>query len=322
MLLAYAISHYLFPGYSNNQKAKILHSSTIFVFIFSLIVYQIVLQFIPISGVRILGYAANIPVNEVVALTNQKRIENGLDALKYNELLSHAAQAKGKDMLEKDYWAHVAPDGTSPWKFFIDAGYKYRFAGENLARDFSNAQSAVDAWMASPSHRDNLLSPKYKEVGIAVVEGDMNGVETTIVVQLFGTSYADTVPVVPVASAKTSAVGQPVVTTAPTPTFQPTPTPTKAPSYLAFSESPAETVSVGGGVVGTNSKAKVLISPFNTTKNISILTVMSLLSIMVIDAIITHKRKVTRIGGRTFAHLAFLGMIVAIALIAKAGAIL
>lgn len=133
------------------------------------------MQAFPLFGVRILGYAANISSTEIVSLTNQKRTEAGVSSLIYNLQLEQAARQKGQDMIENDYWAHVAPDGTEPWVFFVDAGYKYRYAGENLARDFSNPQDAINAWMASPSHKDNLLSDKYKEIGIAVVEGDLGG---------------------------------------------------------------------------------------------------------------------------------------------------
>jgi hypothetical protein len=322
MSINYVISHYFFPGISNNQKAKILHNTSMFVFIFILIAYQIALQFVPVSGVKILGYAADISVNEVVNLTNQKRTESDLEPLEYNDVLASAAYAKGNDMLEKDYWAHIAPDGTEPWKFFIDAGYSYRFAGENLARDFSNAPSAVDAWMASPSHRDNMLSSKYQEVGIAVVEGDMEGVDTTIIVQLFGTSYSEVLPSVPVASAETvntentNQVVQ-VPTSMPSPTVIPTPTST---SLVASAGNVVEPPT--GVLEGFKQNGRVLISPFSTTKGLSIATVFLLLSVLIVDTIITHRRKVSRIGGRTFAHLAFLGMILAIAMIAKAGSIL
>jgi hypothetical protein len=320
MSLNYVISHFIFPGYSNNHKAKLLHSTTIFVYISILILYQVALQFIPLSGAKILGYAANIPVNEVVTLTNEKRTENGLTPLQFNDKLASAAYAKGEDMLERDYWAHVAPDGTEPWKFFVDAGYNYRFAGENLARDFSNAATAVNAWMASPSHRENLLSSKYQEVGIAVVEGDMAGVDTTIIVQLFGTSYSGKLPTVPIASAKSdeTIIIEPTSAITISPTQAPVPSPT---TVTAVSVN--ETLSPPSSPIAQQlTKTQILISPFTTTRNISIITVIMLLSVLVIDAVVTHKRKVPRIGGRTFAHLAFLGMILAIALIIRSGNIL
>ena len=211
-------------------------------------------------------------------------------------------------MLTQDYWAHVAPDGTQPWKFFTDSGYIYRFAGENLARDFSDPGSAISAWMASPSHRENLLSSKYKDTGVAVVEGDLNGVETTLIVQLFGSPYTDTTPALPVASAN---VGNSVT---PTPYLEPTLIP-----QVAQAETQEEQVTPSGDV---SVKPRVMISPFSTTKGMSLVTVGLLLFVLIVDGLIIANKKITRIGGRTVAHLAFLGMVLIIIIIAQAGEIL
>ena len=136
--------HFLLPRESNNHKAKILHSSSLLVLASFLVLFQIVLNLLPKLNPSILGYASNISPSEVVRLTNEKRAAAGLSALSLNQELSAAAYTKGQDMIAKDYWAHIAPDGTEPWKFFKDFGYKYRYAGENLARDFSNANDAVN----------------------------------------------------------------------------------------------------------------------------------------------------------------------------------
>lgn len=293
------LAHLFFPRESNNHKAKILHPSGLVIVTFALIFYQAFLTFLPQVGPRVLGYAANISPDEVIRLTNEKRVAAGLAPLQINPTLSQAAQAKGVDMINKDYWAHVSPDGLTPWKFFVDFGYKYRYAGENLARDFSNASSAVDAWMASSSHRENMLSSKYKEIGIGVVEGDLAGVDTTIIVQFFGSTYADIVPA-PVAK----------LTPTPAPVVLATPQPTVAPLAVSFLTPTPTPIS------------RVLISPFSSTKGISLATVGLLLGVLVVDGIVTSRRRIVRIGGRTFAHLAFLGMILAIALILKAGQII
>jgi hypothetical protein len=295
------LRHFFIPHESNNQKAKLLHSSSLSLLIVFLLLCQIVLTNIPKLGPKVLGYAANISPEEVVRLTNEKRIQAGLSPLELNQTLSQAAQAKGTDMLNKGYWAHVAPDGTTPWKFFTDVGYKYRYAGENLARDFSDPSSAVEAWMASLSHRENLLSPKYKEIGVAVVEGNLAGVDTTLIVQFFGSKYSDTLPAVPVAQAKTSQ-NLPVN---PTPFVQPVTSTLPSTSQLGKETSP-----------------KILISPFGTTKTISLSLVGILLVVLAIDGVIIAKRRIVRVGGRTFAHLAFLGMILAVAFILKVGRVI
>jgi len=310
MFLAYTLAHYFFPRHSNNHKAKILHNSTLFLVILSLITYQVVLQVLPLSGLKILGYAANIPPSSIVDLTNQKRAEVGLASLGFDPVLSAAAKAKGEDMLAQDYWAHVAPDGTEPWAFFTDFGYKYRFAGENLARDFSDPESVVEAWMASPSHRSNLLSPKYQEIGIAVLEGDIAGVDTTLVVQFFGTSAVDTTPQLPIARAETNILPPPLPTT-----VVPQPEVAEAQSELG------EIITTAPVAARINTK-NILISPFDTTKGASLMTIGLLLVILVVDGLVVSSKKITRIGGRTFAHLAFLGMILMIVIVARAGLIL
>ena len=60
-------------------------------------------------------------------------------------------------------------------------------AGENLAKDFYDTEGLLKAWMNSPTHRENIINPKYQEIGIGVVNGILGGVKTTLVVQHFGT---------------------------------------------------------------------------------------------------------------------------------------
>lgn len=181
------LKHLFIPHESNNQKAKILHTSSIFTLTIILILFQVGLNFIPQKFPSVLGYSSNISPSEVIRLTNQERKSRGLSSLNESKTLSQAALAKGQDMLAKGYWAHFAPDGTTPWSFFSKFGYKYKYAGENLARDFANPNDAVTAWMNSKTHKDNILNPNYTEIGIGVVEGGLNGIDTTIIVQFFGT---------------------------------------------------------------------------------------------------------------------------------------
>ena len=294
--------HLFIPRQSNNHKAKILHSSSLIVIASFFVVFQALINFLPRFGPNILGYASQISPDEVTRLTNQKRAEAGLSALTYNQTLAGAAYTKGRDMIDRDYWAHTAPDGTQPWKFFTDFGYRYKYAGENLARDFSSAQATVDAWMNSPTHRDNILNSKYKEIGIGVTEGDLAGIDTTIVVQFFGATYQDKVsePVAQVQQVKT-----------PVPTLAPTivPVTTNLPQVQAEITSPQP-------------NQQVLISPFNTTRFASIAVVLLLLFVFVLDAFLVSRRRIIRVAGRTFAHVAFLGMILTVILILRSGKIL
>ncbi|MCR4325926.1 MAG: CAP domain-containing protein [Patescibacteria group bacterium] len=122
----------------------------------------------------------------LVQLSNADRAQNGLGELTVNPVLVAAAQAKANDMAEKGYFAHVSPEGLDPWFWFKQVGYRFEYAGENLAVDFSDSGDVNAAWMNSPTHRDNILDPHYTEVGIATAQGMYKGRTTTFVVQVFG----------------------------------------------------------------------------------------------------------------------------------------
>lgn len=131
-------------------------------------------------------WAAILPAL-VATLTNDARSEGNLGALKTNELLTKAAQAKAEDMAKKSYFAHISPDGTTPWYWMIREGYLFRYAGENLAVNFEESNDVVDAWLASPSHRLNIMKPQYEEIGIGMATGTYMGETAVFVVQMFGT---------------------------------------------------------------------------------------------------------------------------------------
>src|SRR4030043_1206649 len=156
--------HLFVPHHSNNCKAKILHPSALAVLVGFFLFYQFVLNFYLLVSPSVLGFASNITPERVVEMTNQKRAEQGLSPLTINGQLNEAAQRKAGDMFAFNYWSHVSPSGRNPWSFFQEAGYRYLYAGENLARDFSEPKSVVDAWMDFPSHRDILLIAGFEEI--------------------------------------------------------------------------------------------------------------------------------------------------------------
>jgi hypothetical protein len=88
-------------------------------------------------------------------------------------------------MFSQNYWDHTSPSGTQPWTFFEENNYSYVYAGENLAKGYTDSESTVKAWMESPSHKENILSSRYSEIGVAVGTGNINGKPTTLVVQMF-----------------------------------------------------------------------------------------------------------------------------------------
>ena len=131
--------------------------------------------------------AGEISADNVIKLVNKERISQGLGTLMENSTLNAAARDKAQDMIKNDYFAHTSPSGTSPWYWFEKSGYDYKYAGENLAINFSSAEEQHKAWMKSATHRKNILNPAYREIGVAVAKGKIDGSSTTLVVQLFGT---------------------------------------------------------------------------------------------------------------------------------------
>jgi hypothetical protein len=138
--------------------------------------------------------AAAMSSSALITLTNQQRVAAGLQSLNVNSELTASATAKAQDMLARNYWAHFAPDGTSPWHFISGSGYSYTHAGENLAMDFATDDAVMTGWMNSPTHRANVLDPDYRDIGIAVVQGTLLGEQTTLVVAHYGTPTEQTTP--------------------------------------------------------------------------------------------------------------------------------
>jgi len=125
--------------------------------------------------------------SQIVAAVNKYRLENKLPALLLDEKLEKASQDKAKNMIEHNYFSHISPKDGVRWSVFIQqSDYPYIEAGENLANGYSSVDEVVTAWLNSPSHKENILTPEYKDTGVAVQTGFLDGKPTIFVVQLFG----------------------------------------------------------------------------------------------------------------------------------------
>lgn len=155
----------------------------------------------------VLGVKANVTAAELLRDTNAERVKQNEKPLRYDEQLSSAAFLKAQDMFQQQYWAHTAPDGTTPWQWFSKAGYNYAYAGENLAKNFTTTTATVSAWMASTHHRENILNPNYADVGFAVVDGVLDGKQTTLIVALYGSPASGVAGATTTATAAEGSVG-------------------------------------------------------------------------------------------------------------------
>lgn len=151
---------------------------------------QKTLVLIGVCSVFALLYSGNVDAavlseDKIIDQTNHYRTQNGLSELVANETLAQAAAAKAAHMIDNDYWSHDAPDGTSPWSFIHSTGYTYIEAGENLAKGYTTDAAVAEAWMNSPSHRENMLHSKFTQVGVAVMPGVLVGKSTILVVAMY-----------------------------------------------------------------------------------------------------------------------------------------
>ena len=176
------LKDFFIPTTKNKKKPYLLSKPAILLYTLFLLLIN---QFGAILGIE-QAYASTINPGNIISLTNQERRLAGLGELKNNSQLASAALAKANDMFAKQYWDHFGPNGETPWQFIKGAGYSYIYAGENLGKGFRTAEGLVEAWMASPTHRENILSSNYRDIGIAVVEGELLGKQTILVVQMFG----------------------------------------------------------------------------------------------------------------------------------------
>lgn len=275
----------------------------------------------------VLGFSSSITASDVVERTNAERQKVGLAPLKVNSALTQAAQAKATHMFAHQYWAHSAPDGTQPWAFFKTAQYNYSVAGENLARDFMNAPEMMDAWMSSPTHKANIVNQKYQEIGIGVLNGELNGVETTLVVQFFGTPMA----IVP---------NQPRVAAVQTdiPSVDPSPADERAAGQadinlgtLAIEQQQPTVIELDSGdqaevlssFVSPLSQLRTppLFSPLQLRKSLFLAIILVIVVTLFYDMLVTQHKQNARLVGKNLAHISFLIMIAFLVIYFKSGVI-
>ncbi len=266
--IVFYLKNFFLPQETNNHLPYSLRlQPLVFVVILALLVKSF--SFISWFALMDRPFFADITSGLVVYFSNQERQAVGLSQLVENPALDQAALDKALDMLAKDYFSHNAPDGASPWHWFSENGYAYKYAGENLAVDFYESKDVVRAWMDSPTHKFNILNNNYQEIGVAVVKGSLQGRETILVVQLFGTQKTKLAQASPQPSPMaTVGVASPsvVVSARPTPPILPSvrPSPTVSPIVAGEETGVSPSVSPGKSPVAN------FTAPPQTTPKLSV----------------------------------------------------
>ena len=120
---------------------------------------------------------AEIAVQQVLGLVNEERVNRGFEPLTVNPVLAQMADDYACDMIVREFFEHNDPDGKGPGQRAIEAGYLFLAIGENLAGGQTTPAQVMREWMASTAgHRENILSPQWSQIGIAVRAGGEFGV--------------------------------------------------------------------------------------------------------------------------------------------------
>lgn len=273
------IHHLFIPHEENNFRAKSLHTD--FLTVYLVIAFLMMILFKQGNIHNVLGFATDISVDKLYQLTNEQRQKNNLPLLSLNSALSLAAQRKAENMLAENYWSHYSPDGKTPWDYILGAGYKYEYAGENLAKNFLFSNGVIDAWMNSATHRDNLLKRNYTEVGYAIVNGILNGEQTTIVVQ---------------------ELGKPMTNSFNPPSVEASETTQNIPAISEIKPVAEKKIEQ----IAAQKTVQPKINALNFSFNLNVIFMIFLIMALVLDFYFASKFNIIRIGGKNTAHLLFI----------------
>ena len=125
----------------------------------------------------------------LVAEMNRVRGVRGRPPLRVATTLRRAARGQSRYLVKAGVLDHDSADGSPFWTRFLAAGFpRDRYMAENLAQlygcDAGSARRTVTMWMASPGHRANLLSPRYRWVGAG--SASVSGCASTVLTVDFG----------------------------------------------------------------------------------------------------------------------------------------
>jgi hypothetical protein len=292
------IKNLFFPGKRNRYRSQLLHPESLITLSFVILAIFALfnaIRFFPTLADKILGFATNIDVNQILVLTNEERAKLGLEPLQANEKLNQAALAKAQHMFNEQYWAHTSPDGLAPWSFIKETGYVYKYAGENLARDFDTTREMLVAWMNSPTHKENIINPNFTQIGLAVVNGNFKGFNTTLVVQMFASPGAIEV--------QKTAQGESF--TLPAMADNTVNESTKTAKRNVVESELAEIEELGLVEGKRIAGSRALFSPIDLTKTFFLLVVALIIFTLIYDSFVSSNRRYERIVGQNFAHIMF-----------------
>lgn len=300
----------------NDYRPPILSYKAFVVYGLLLLVLRLLIGALATQG-------AAVESGTLMSLINSERQQRNLFTLVTNSSLITAAAEKSQDMIGRDYFAHVDPDGNYVWYRIENAGYKpYKILGENLAIDFSTSEGMVKAWIDSPSHRANLLHTDFIDQGLTALYGDYQGRYTNLTTSLFGAlagvqsqttplpapaPQPEPTPAPAPAPAPTTPTPEPESTLAPEPAPSPVPKPAPTPRPPKFLDE-----NFGGQAPIPRT---LYPSAFEMSRLISTLFGILLLLILGVDSVIIYKHELQVLRSHSSYHFTGFMLIVLISIL-------
>lgn len=304
------LTNFFIATESNNYRPPVLSYKAFLIYG----VVLIILRFLLGSVWQVQGAAVESSL--LMQLVNQERRARNIPALLTSQKLVSASSLKSQDMIDRDYFDHVDPDGNYVWGKIVASGYSpYKILGENLAVDFATSEGMVKAWIESPTHRTNLLHTSFLDQGLAALYGDFQGRYTNLTTSLFGTlltqepqprSAATTnpsplapTPPLPARAPQgpSDAIEQAPEQTLPPPEPAPLPPPARAPSGQ-----PTEPTQTSP-------------SPLALTRNIFTLFGIALLFLLTTDSVIIYRKAPLVVRSHSSYHLLSFALIVLVSIL-------
>jgi len=184
--LAKWFKKYFIPHPDNSHQPHFLRNESIPVILAAIFIIELFFLLQTLLVFRKTDFFASILPDTLVFLANDARKTADVPELAMSPLLAKAAELKAEDMAAKGYFSHNSPEGLTPWYWFGQVGYKFAYAGENLAVNFFDTADVNNAWMDSPLHRANILNKYFTEIGIGTAKGIYQDRESVFIVELFG----------------------------------------------------------------------------------------------------------------------------------------
>ncbi len=308
------IADFFIASESNDYRPGALSYKAFLIYGLIILLFRLILGVLP-------AHSAAVESQTLMDLINTERSSRNLTVLITNASLLTAANQKSQDMIDRDFFAHIDPDGNYVWPKIMTAGYgQYKILGENLAVDFSTSEGMIKAWLDSPTHRANLLHTDFLEQGLVALYGDFEGRYTNLTTSLFGARVAGTQapeapqpappppPPEPFAPEPSPVVKPPP----PAPHTQPPPVPSKVLNPAPSSTKPALTPAFSGTKTAQNTP---IFDFTDLGRVVFTLLGLGLLCILAIDSVIILRHETAVIRSHSSSHLFNLMLLILVSIL-------